>query len=298
MLKHLVSWLRAKPRHERLGGRLARVLGRGWARLTYARRVEPTWLELNRHEVPVRGLAESLSGLKIVQLSDLHGSRHVTAEYLGEAVELAQAQRGDVVVLTGDFIHKGHRYVERVARVLGRLRAPHGVYAVLGNHDFSVRNALGFRRYPHLHRAVADALRAEGIRVLKNETVRLARGEGALHLTGVDDLWSRECDLGRAFAGLCPSVPRVVLAHNPWTVEHLEEHRCDLMLSGHTHGGQVNLPGLGRITLGRKGRRYAAGMYRRGETYLYVNKGVGFGFRVRYGVRPEVAVLTLRPAQA
>src|SRR5439155_24083867 len=174
--------------------------------------------------------------------------------------------------------------------------APHGVYAVLGNHDFSVRNALGIRRHPHLHRAVAEALRARGIQVLQNETVRLTRGAHALHLTGVEDLWSRVCDLGQAFAGLCPAVPRVVLAHNPWTVEHLADHRCDLMLSGHTHGGQVNLPGLGRITLGRKGRRYAAGMYRCGGTHLYVNKGVGFGFRVRYGVRPEVAVLTLQPA--
>jgi predicted MPP superfamily phosphohydrolase len=68
------------------------------------------------------------------------------------------------------------------------------------------------------------------------------------------------------------------------------------MLSGHTHGGQVNLPALGRVTLGRKARRLAAGMYRLDKSFLYVNKGVGFGFRVRYGVRPEVAVLTLRPA--
>jgi uncharacterized protein len=297
MLKHLVGWLRRGTQAGHRGRRFARLLGRGWARLTYARRVEPTWLELNRHDVPVRGLPEPFAGLRIVQLSDFHCSRHVTAEYLNEAVDLAQAQGGDVIVLTGDFIHKGFRYVEDVARVLGRLSAPHGVYAVLGNHDFSVRNALGIRRHPHLHRAVAAALRAQGIRVLQNETVRLTRGAHALHLTGVDDLWSRVCDLAQAFAGLCPSVPRVVLAHNPWTVEHLADHRCDLMLSGHTHGGQINLPGLGRITLGPKGRRYAAGMYRCGETYLYVNKGVGFGFRVRYGVRPEVAVLTLRPGE-
>ncbi len=297
MLNHLVGWLRRGPQAGHNGGRLARLLGRGWARLTYARRVEPTWLELNRHDVPVRGLAEPFAGLRIVQLSDFHCSRHVTADYLNEAVDLAQAQAGDVIVLTGDFIHKGFRYVERVARVLGRLHAPHGVYAVLGNHDFSVRNALGIRRYPRLHCAVSDALRAQGIQVLQNQTVELTREGHALHLTGVEDLWSRVCDLERAFAGLSPSVPRVVLAHNPWTVEHLAEHRCDLMLSGHTHGGQINLPGLGRITLGRKGRRYAAGMYRCGGTYLYVNKGVGFGFRVRYGVRPEVAVLTLRPGE-
>ena len=88
-------------------------------------------------------------------------------------------------------------------------------------------------------------------------------------------------------------MPRIVLAHNPWTIEHLSDHRCDLMLSGHTHGGQVKLPCLGRVTLGPKGRRFAAGLYRVRDSWLYVNKGVGFGFRVRYGVRPEVAVLTL-----
>ena len=92
-----------------------------------------------------------------------------------------------------------------------------------------------------------------------------------------------------------PSVPRVVLAHNPRTVEHLNGRRCDLMLSGHTHGGQVHVPGLGRPTLGRNAKRFAAGLYRYRDTYLYVNKGVGFGFRFRYGVRPEVAVLRLQP---
>jgi predicted MPP superfamily phosphohydrolase len=264
--------------------------------MTYALRVEPTWLELNHLNVPVPDLPEPFAGLRIVQLSDFHCSRQVTPAYLGEAVELAQRQAGDVVVLTGDFVHKGYRYVDLVARILGRLSAPCGVYAVLGNHDYSVRNALGFRRYRHLHRAVAEALAAHGIRVLHNETVRLSREDAGLHLVGVNDLWSRVCDLDQAFAGLSPEVPHIVLAHNPRTIERLNGRRCDLMLSGHTHGGQIHLPGLGRPTLGRKARRFAAGMYRYQNTYLYVNKGVGFGFRLRYGVRPEVAVLTLRRA--
>ena len=93
--------------------------------------------------------------------------------------------------------------------------------------------------------------------------------------------------------GLDPARPRVVLAHNPQTVERLNGHRCDLMLSGHTHGGQVDWPGLGRVTLGKKARRFAAGLYRFEGTHLYVNKGVGFGFKFRFNVRPEVAVLRL-----
>jgi len=294
MLNKLVGWLRTEGRLEGRG-RWARWIGRGWARVHYAVRVEPTWLELNHHDVPIADLPSRFAGLRIVQLSDFHCSRYVTPAYLQEAVRLAQEQNGDVIALTGDFIHKGFKYVQRVARLLGRLSAPDGVYAVLGNHDFSVRNALGMRRYRTLHRAVSDALSAEGIRVLHNERVVLARSEARLHLAGVDDLWSRACDVERALAGLSAAVPRIVLAHNPCTIEHLDGLRCDLMLSGHTHGGQINLPGLGRVTLSANGRRFAAGMYHYRKTHLYVNKGVGFGFQVRYGVRPEVAVLTLRP---
>src|SRR5207302_7095535 len=151
MLKHVWKWLRREAAPEQRRGRLARWIGRGWARVHYARHVEPTWLELNRHDVPIAGLPGAFGGLRVVQLSDFHCSRHVTQRYLEEAVELAQAQDPDLVVLTGDFIHKGFRYVHRVASVLGRLKASHGVFAVLGNHDFSVRNALGVRRYRDLH---------------------------------------------------------------------------------------------------------------------------------------------------
>ncbi|HEY1380393.1 MAG TPA: metallophosphoesterase, partial [Gemmataceae bacterium] len=260
----------------------------------YARHVEPTWLEVNRLHVPVRDLPAEFDGFRLVQLSDLHCGPKVTDDYLAEAVDLALAQRPDLVVLTGDFIHKGYRHVRRVAHSVARLRAPHGVFAVLGNHDYSIRNALGLRRHRHLHQAVADALAAEGVRVLRNETVPLERNGASLDLTGVDDLWSRTCDLDAAYAGTDPNCPRVVLAHNPRTVEHLAGRRCDLMLSGHTHGGQIDLPRLGRVTLGKRARKFAAGMYEYEGTYLYVNKGVGFGWRLRYNVRPEVAVFTLR----
>jgi predicted MPP superfamily phosphohydrolase len=296
MLHHMVGWLRAEARHGRARGRWARWIGRSWARVSYGYRVEPTWLELNHSVVPIAGLPAAFAGFQIVQLSDLHCSRQVTPGYLAEAVALAQAQNPDLIVLTGDFIHRGYKYVDAVANCLAQLTAPAGVYAVLGNHDFSVRNALGFRRHRHLHRAVDRALTARGIHVLHNEAVRLARGVEELHLVGVEDLWSRVCDLDQAFAALPAIGPRIVLAHNPRTVEHLNGRRCDLMLSGHTHGGQVNLPVLGRPTLSRRARHLAAGMYRYHGTHVYVNKGVGFGFRFRYGVRPEVAVLVLQPA--
>jgi len=272
---------------------MARWLGRNWARLRYAVRVEPTWLELNEAHIAVRNLPAAFDGFRIVQLSDLHCSRKVTAAFIAEAVDLAMAQAPDLVVLTGDFVHRGYRHVRAAAASVARLTAPHGVYAVLGNHDYAVRNALGIPRYRHLHRAVAEALTWHGVRVLRNEAVTVTKDGAELYLAGVEDLWSRRCDPDRALGGLDPARPRVVLAHNPCTVERLNGHRCDLMLSGHTHGGQVDWPGLGRVTLGKKARRYAAGLYRHNETHLYVNKGVGFGFKFRFNVRPEVAVLTL-----
>jgi predicted MPP superfamily phosphohydrolase len=296
MWRHWTGWLRRAGRQGLSRRQLAQWIGRNWARVSYGRRIEPTWLEVNAFDIPVADLPEAFAGFRIVQLSDFHCSRHVIPSYLGEAIELALAQQADLVVLTGDFIHHGFRYVEHIAEVLGRLQAPSGIFAVLGNHDFSVRNALGIRRHRHLHQAVADALTDNGIQVLRNQAVPLSRGQEHFYLVGLDDLWSRRCDLDAAFNGLDESIPHVVLAHNPRTIEKLDGRRCDLMLSGHTHGGQVNWPGLGRVALGRKARRFAAGLYRCNGSFLYVNKGIGFGFRFRFGVRPEVAVLTLRKA--
>ena len=276
------------------GATAARWIGRTWARMSYGRKIEPTWLESNRIGLPVRDLPAALDGVRVAHLTDFHGGEHLPPHYLSEVVDRTLAHHPDLIALTGDFVHKGYQHVEDVAKSLGRLRAPLGVFAVLGNHDFSVRNALGVRRHRGLHQAVAVALAGRGIRVLRNESVVVRHRGEPFQVAGIDDLWSGECDPAAALAGLSAAVPRLVLAHNPLTVEQLGGERCDLMLSGHTHGGQVNWPGLGRPALGRKARRFAAGLYRHEGTYLYVNKGVGFGWRFRFGVRPEVAALTLR----
>lgn len=276
--------------------RISRWLGRNWARLAYAVRVEPTWLEVNRFEVPIHGLGPAFAGFKIVQLSDLHCGRQLPQSYLDETIAAAKNEAGDIVVLTGDFVHKGFRFVEKAADAVGHLRAPLGVFAVLGNHDHAIRNALGLRRHRDLAKTITNALTKRGIQVLDNESVTLRRHKDCLHIAGVDDLWSRRCHLDRALDELDSTNPRVLLAHNPRTIDRLEGRRCDLILSGHTHGGQIDWPGLGRVTLGKRTRRYAAGLYRQGHTHLYVNKGVGFGWRIRYGVRPEIAVFELRRA--
>jgi uncharacterized protein len=281
------------PHRATLKTRVARLVGRTWARVGYARHVEPTWLEVNRMALPVRGLAPAFQGIKIAHLTDFHYGAHIPSGYIEGALERAQAEKPDIIALTGDFIDRGPRHVGEAARLFRDLKAPLGVFAVLGNHDFSVHNVRGVRRHPHLHRAIVDALGAHGVIVLRNRSVRFNKGGAGLVVAGIDDLWSRECDPRAAFEDQCPHTPRVVLAHNPQTVEHFHNHRADLVLSGHTHGGQIDLPVLGRVLLGRKAKRWAAGLYPHNGGHVYVNKGVGFGWRFRFGVRPEIAVFTL-----
>ncbi len=282
--------------HGSIGGRLARFVGRNWARLGYAYHVEPTWLAVNRVTLPVRGLPSALAGARIAHLSDFHCGAHIPAGYLEGAIERAAEERADLIALTGDFIDRGPHHAPAAAKLFRHLKAPLGVFAVLGNHDFSVHTARGARRHPGLDRVISDALGSEGVNVLRNQSVRVERDGAGLLVAGVDDLWSGETDLGAALEGACENTPRVLLAHNPHTVEHLGEHRADVILSGHTHGGQINWPGVGRLLLNKNARRLAAGLYPVRDGHLYVNTGVGFGWRFRFGVRPELAVFTLQPA--
>lgn len=279
----------------RVARRLAHCIGRNWARLSYGRHVEPTWLEVNSTSIPVAGLGAEFAGLRIAHLSDFHCARHLPLDYLDRAISRALDAAPDLIALTGDFVHSGYRHIEAVARILSKCQAPMGVFAVLGNHDYSIHNSLGIRHRRGLHKGVAEALTSCGIHVLRNETVELKRGDANLYLVGLDDLWAGECDPATAMGKLNPLIPRIVLAHHPDTYERLAPYRCDLMLSGHTHGGQVDWPGLGRFLLAKRARNRAAGLYRVDDSFVYVNKGIGCGFRFRFGVRPEIAIHTLQP---
>jgi hypothetical protein len=271
--------------------RLAGWVGRNWARLHYARRVEPTWLEVNSLDVPVAGLPHELVGLRVTHLSDFHLKRFVDPNYIRQSVEFANASEPHVVALTGDFVHKGSRYVEAIAELLGELRATLGVFAVLGNHDHAVRNALGISLRPRLHLKVERALTQRGIRVLRNDSLVVQHNGSPFTIAGVDDLWSRSCNVSKTLAAVSPHLPAIVLAHNPRTIHHVKHHRCDLMLSGHTHGGQVQLPRLGPLLLRRS--PFRSGLYEHEGRHLYVNKGVGHSIPLRFATRPEVAVLKL-----
>jgi hypothetical protein len=250
----------------------------------YAALIEPRWLTLERVEVGLAGLPAHLDGLRIGLLSDLHHGPLVPTEQVERAVALLQSQAPDLICLTGDYVSGSADFAPSCAAELGRLDAPHGVYACLGNHDHWTDPE-----------QVASALESQGIQVLRNRAVEATAG---LWVAGVDDVWERQADLETALAEVPPSAPAILLAHEPdFADEVAADGRVALQLSGHSHGGQVRLPIIGPPILPYLGRKYPAGLHRIGPMQLYVSRGIGvISPPVRFRCRPEVSVLELRSA--
>ena len=244
---------------------------------------------VRRRDVEIEGLPETFDGYRIVQISDLHCGPFASGRRVARWVDAANRLEPDMVAVTGDLIASGSAFIEVVARALGGLRARDGAFAAMGNHDYFGDGE-----------AMVSALEAAGLTVLRNRGVELRRDRGAIYLAGVDDTWTRRHDVPRALAARPAGMPAVLLAHDPVLFPEAAEHGVDLVLSGHTHGGQVAVPLLARkLNLARLITRFTNGVYRSGTSTLYVNRGLGTtGPPVRLAVAPEIAVLTLKRARA
>jgi predicted MPP superfamily phosphohydrolase len=254
--------------------------------------VEPSRLLVRRYRIPIRGLPAWAEGLRIVLISDTHHGPYVSLPYLRRAVAMANSLQADVVALTGDYVHRTARAIPAGIGVLTGLKARFGRFAVLGNHD---------------HWAGAEACRAAllagGNHLLDYRHIYLGPDgprdepmEGALCLAGLGDLWEDERPPETAFAGVDPATPCIVLSHNPDCAEYLPEGvRVDLMLAGHTHGGQVYVPGKRTPRIpSRFGQWYAGGICKGPRCPVVVSRGVGMAYLpVRLGVRPEIVLVTL-----
>ncbi len=240
--------------------------------------------ELATVPVPIRGLSRAADGFTIVQLSDLHLGQMVGEPEMRAAEELVRRAKGDLVVLTGDLIDHDPRYVERLGRLVRRLADVTPVVAIPGNHDY----------YTGID-AVLEATRKAGATVLVNESVVMLGEEGGFVLAGLDDhrgeTIGRGPNLREALAGVRSEGPRIVLCHNP--KEFLETAGdVALQISGHTHGGQINL-GLPIASMVLR-HGYIAGLYQERGSHLYVNRGFGTaGAAVRVGSPPEVTRIVL-----
>jgi uncharacterized protein len=224
-------------------------------------------------------------GLKIVHLTDLHHSLFTPLEEIQQSVQMANHLRPDLVALTGDYVTLSKSYIWPVARALGKLRARLGIFAVLGNHDFQVDAE-----------EITEALKAQHIRVLRNSHYALRARSAVLWIVGVDDLWWQADDWRAALRSVPGRDPKILLCHNPLGIHMAAAYGIDLVLSGHTHGGQVRLPVVGSV-YGRSklGERFVEGWNRLDGTQIYVSRGIGKVLvPVRFGCPPEIAFLRLR----
>jgi predicted MPP superfamily phosphohydrolase len=242
-------------RRTALKGVLATTVGALTGAGVYGVAYERHHLGLTEAALPVSGLPPALDGLRIGLITDIHHSRMVPAADVAHAVQLAMQARPDLIVLGGDYVTWGERtYVRPVAELLAPLSAPNGVFAILGNHDDD--------------RDMPAALAAKGFIVLKDQRTHITvRGEG------LDTV--------------------LLLAHDPRRLAEAAALDVPAVLSGHTHGGQVVLPGLGAIA--RREFPVVAGLGRRDNTTIFVSRGVGTVYvPVRVNCPPEVAILTLK----
>lgn len=256
----------------------------------YTRLAEPQWLRVARHEVKLAGTGVPL---RLVQLSDLHASAVVSLEFIADAVALAIAQRPDLIALTGDFVTDTSSTPHGYAEVLARLAAAAPTFACLGNHDGGVWG-------PHMQHnptvePVLNLLRRAGIPCLVNESAELTVRGRKLQLIGLGDLWCAMCLPSEAFGRTPPrgGATRLVLNHNPDAKDLLREHDWDVLLCGHTHGGQLRLPFFGTPFAPVRDKRYVEGLHRWENRWLHVTRGVGNLHGVRFNCRPEVSVIDL-----
>ena len=265
-------------RRAALKGALATAIGALTGAVSYGVAYERHRLGVTEATMPFLGLSPALDGLRVALLTDVHHSALVSADDVARAVELALSTEPDMIVLGGDYVTYGDRnFVEPVAELLAPLRAPNGVFAILGNHDDD--------------REMPAALTRKGITVLKDQRTRIVIRGDALEIAGIRFWTRRPADIARVLKGA--DDPVLLLAHDPRRLTEAAALNVPAVLSGHTHGGQVVLPGLGAVARARF--PIVEGLGQREKSSIFVSRGIGTVYvPVRINCPPEVALITLQ----
>jgi predicted MPP superfamily phosphohydrolase len=255
----------------------------------YAHFFEAELLQVSRVSVPISSGARR--PLRLLHISDLHASRVISLDYLGGAIRRALDFKPDVICVTGDFITDQYADAPGYARVLRQLSDTAPTFAVLGNHDGGQWSS-GRGGHPNVE-WTTSLLRDAGMVLLQNRSAPVRAGEWDLSFVGVGDPWAGNFDPAAAFATVPAAGATILLSHNPDTKGALVRHPWDLLLCGHTHGGQLRVPMIGTPFAPVRDKRYVAGLHRWEQRWLHVTKGIGNVFGMRINCPPEVSFLTL-----
>lgn len=259
----------------------AGVLGAGGS-YGYGTLLERHQLKVEQHHVPLALGEKAPVAFRAVMLTDLHFDPLYEEDFLAECVRRVNALQPDLVLMTGDYITSTTKRVEDFARVMGRLEARSGVFACLGNHD----------QWAGMAGRVAGALQREHLEVLQNQHTRLSCKGGEVVISGLQSAWGGVPDWAATSKGLTQKDRVLMLMHEPDYAHALKQDpRIVLQMSGHTHGGQVRVPGYGALILPKWGKAFQAGFYDVGQNLkLYVNRGIGtIDHHVRFFCPPEIA---------
>lgn len=256
---------------------------------SYPLLIERSLVQVNRYRIRVPHLPSELAGFTIAHLTDLHYGPLVSQTFLEGVVASTNALGCDLIVCTGDYVHeRTETTVNEVWPLLRRLRARFGVLSVLGNHDHWTSTALSVERLEASGQSVRHGRRA------------VVRGGRRLWFAGAGDLWEDHRDLDDTLEDIPDDECRIVLAHNPDTADTGYSRRVDLMIAGHTHGGQVRVPFVGAPVLPVRNKRYSSGLLTASKGHpLFISRGIGWAILpVRCNCFPEIAVLQLHPMGA
>jgi uncharacterized protein len=265
------------------------LCGGGAVGAAYTRFAEAEWLEVNEPKLVWR---EGGAEIRVLHLSDFHASSVVSLDYISRAIDLGLAQKPDLICLTGDFVTSKYESFSEYTGILKKAGQAAPAFACVGNHDggsWVSRRGHGYTSWAN----VGEMLKTAGVNLLHNER-RVVEVKGrALQLVGLGDLWAEEMNPSKAFSGARQDLRTILLSHNPDSKALNAQFGWDLMLSGHTHGGQLRLPFIGTPFAPVDDKRYVAGLKRWQDRWIHVTKGVGNLHGLRFNCRPEVSLLRL-----
>lgn len=246
--------------------------------------IERNLVQINHYRIPVPRLPRAFNGFRAIHLTDLHLGFLVSAAFVEKVIHTANSLEPDMILCTGDYVHARNstNEIDAVWPMISRLSATHGVYSVLGNHDHWADTERSLQWLQRSGQSVRHTCKP------------IYRGKERIIIGGTGDLWEDELKLDACFSASDQGDCRILLTHNPDAVDTAFETPLSLIVSGHTHGGQVSIPFYGPPVLPVKNKRYTSGLIETEKGNLFISKGIGWSiYPVRFNCRPEIAVLEL-----